>query len=286
MARSSGIPYKLLVIGTYLVLQTLSLVMLSRNEAFRQAGLVRAVQGFHYRLWESGARVRTYFLLGRTNATLSEENARLRTELAALQAIAQEALGADTLRTAVPLLPELATPDFTDGFTYISAEVVANTLTRQQNYLILNKGSRDGVRTDMGVITAAGPVGVVASVSPHYCRVVSLLHNRSRTSVRLKPSQAVGSMAWEGADPTRTAVRDILQHIPVQVGDTVCTSGYSTFYPQDLPIGVVDKVQSNKGVYYALDVRLFQDFSALRHVYVAAAPHAAELRSLMPEKDE
>ena len=76
-------------------------------------------------------------------------------------------------------------------------------------------------------------------------------------------------MAWDGADCKLAHMYDVPTHVSISVGDTIVTSGLSSTFPPDLPVGIVQKAQAAKSnVYYDIDVRLFTDFSRLSYVNV------------------
>ena len=72
---------------------------------------------------------------------------------------------------------------------------------------------------------------------------------------------------------------EIPEHTEVNPGDTILTSGFSTIYPPDIPLGKVTKVFDN-GVSIDINVELFQNFGAIQHVYVVANNNAAQIKEL------
>ena len=70
----------------------------------------------------------------------------------------------------------------------------------QRNNLIIDKGSVDGIKNEMGVISKNGIIGIVNSVSKNYSRVISILNQEIKINVRLK-NNALGSMYWKGLNP-------------------------------------------------------------------------------------
>ena len=74
-------------------------------------------------------------------------------------------------------------------YEYIPAQVVNNSTTQANNYIIINKGAVDGIKRDLSVISSDGIVGVVTDVSRHYASIMSLLHSKSVVGVRIKESQ-------------------------------------------------------------------------------------------------
>jgi rod shape-determining protein MreC len=151
----------------------------------------------------------------------------------------------------------------------MTARVVNNSTNRRNNYITLDRGRRQGIHTEMAVISAEGVVGIVKDVSEHYCSVLSFLHKDSRISAQVKRNGYIGSMVWEGYDARYGNLKDIAKHIKLAVGDTIVTSSFSRIFPQGVPVGVIEKVNANTGDNFQdVRVRLSVNFGNLAHVYV------------------
>jgi len=266
MNNRSGLLPTLTAILLFIALESLSLVLVTESgvvQRFRIMGTLRSVQAWG---WTRTSNVSHFFNYRTENERLAAENLQLHQELAAAQAAAR---AADSLEVAVG-------PDF----TWIGAGVIKNTVDRQHNHLILDKGSCEGVETGMGVVSSRGVVGIVDGVSPHYCHVVSLLGAGQSVSAKLGKSGAFGPMSWPGREPGLMLLSEIPVHIQAAPGDTVLTSGYSTIYPPDIPLGSVVSSQVSKGSSQELTVRLFEEFRSLHHVYVIRNNHQQEIEAL------
>ena len=149
------------------------------------------------------------------------------------------------------------------------------------NYLTLNRGTADGIKPEMGIISGTGVVGIVAKTSPHYALVMSVLNTRSSISCRLRGSEYFGYLKWQGGSPRHAYIEDIPRHATFHVGDEVETSGYSSVFPSGIYVGKVVKItNSDDGLSYKLVVELSTDMARLRDVCVVMQEHQEELDSM------
>ena len=165
-------------------------------------------------------------------------------------------------------------------YTFIGATVIRNSVDRQHNYLILDRGAKEGVEPGMGVVTARGVIGIVSAVSRHYSYVISLLNTEQSVSAKLAGSGAFGPMSWPGLAPDKAVLSEIPVHVQAAPGDTVLSSGFSTIYPPDIPIGRVVESKVNQGSSQDLTVLLFEDFRSLHNVYIVQNNRGEEIREL------
>lgn len=154
-------------------------------------------------------------------------------------------------------------------FSYFMAKVISNTVTRRNNYITLDKGTMQGVKPEMGVITSKGVVGIVKNVSQHYCTVMSVLHKDARVSAKFRNNNYFGSLVWEGTNPEIAKLNDIAKHVIFKVGDTIVTTSYSTVFPEDILVGTVQSFEIKPGDnFYTIHVKLSTNFTNLTYVYI------------------
>lgn len=155
-------------------------------------------------------------------------------------------------------------------FRYIGAKIISNTIGKQKNYTILNKGKIHGIEPDMGVFTSDGVVGTVVEVSENYARVMSLLHLQNKTSARIRKNNHIGSVHWNGVDFRYGLLTDIPAHVELLPGDTIITSGNSLIFPEGLVIGLVSAPAEydQKSKFKRAEIRFSVDFNKLYHAYV------------------
>ncbi|MCD6346361.1 MAG: rod shape-determining protein MreC, partial [Bacteroidales bacterium] len=167
------------------------------------------------------------------------------------------------------------------GYIYIPAQVINNSVNKIYNYLTLDKGADSGVEPDMAVVSPFGIVGVVKSVSPGYARVISVLNPQLRISVRLNQSQYFGSMNWDTQNYRDVVVSEIPAHVEVAVGDTVITSGYSAIFPAgELVATVKEVIYTTGGNFIEIRAGLTNDFKRLHMVYIVKNINRDELKEL------
>ncbi|HIZ87514.1 MAG TPA: rod shape-determining protein MreC [Candidatus Coprenecus pullistercoris] len=264
-SRKTYIVY-ILNLVVFLALEAVSLSMVSNHSIVQRSEIMKAVTGVTNTVSGTVGSVTEYFTLGRVNDRLAEENVALRIENDRLRA----ALGAFDVAA-----DSMCTADTV--FDYIPASIVSNSTDRLHNIIIIDKGRRDGVTEDMGVITDRGIIGHVLSAGERYSKVSSLLDTDNMASAILKSSGTFGVIQWNGKSSSYMTLHDIPVHTDIQDGDTVLSSGYSLIYPSGIPIGTVSSRELRDGVNYDLSVRLFEDFSSLRHVYVTIRRDIDEL---------
>lgn len=169
-------------------------------------------------------------------------------------------------------------------YEFTTARVIKNAISGANNWLIINRGSSEGIQPDMAVVSPAGIVGIVRHVGAHFSLVMSMLHRQTKISVAL-PNQknAFGSLIWEGGDPNEMTLRYIPQHFIVKENEPVVTSGYSLMFPQGHPVGrVIGTPKPDPENPYFLEIRvgLSQDMATVRDVAVVRNLFKTELDSL------
>jgi rod shape-determining protein MreC len=162
-----------------------------------------------------------------------------------------------------------------------SAHVVFNTINKTYNYIIIDKGRKDGVVPDMAVLSPNGVVGVVSDVSENFSTVISLLNPNAQVSAKIIPINQIGTVIWVDPDPSIAQVIAIPQHLMVAVGDSVVTSGYSDVFPKDILIGtVIEKFDNPNNTFLTIKIKLSTDFRNLHNVYLISNLYKSELDTL------
>ena len=155
-------------------------------------------------------------------------------------------------------------------YTYIMAKVINNSVNHRNNYLTINKGSKDGIAKGMSVICSAGVVGVVVNTSEHLANIQSVLHKETRISAMLADTRDIGNFLWgDNLDPHAGLLVDVANNVKPRKGELVVTSNLSSIYPAGIPIGKISSLQSKDGgLFLNMDVALAVDYSKLEYVYV------------------
>ncbi len=262
----------------FLLLEAVSLISLFKYNSYQGSvyfTTANKVVGGAYRLTSD---VTSYLNLGKENAYLEQQNEQLRSELIELK---------KKLRKRQPNSTSVTIHDtLLSGYRFVGAQVISSTLHRTNNLLTIDKGSKDGIRPEMGVVCSQGVVGIVYLTSRNYSIVIPLLNVSSQISCRMKNSEFFGTMQWLRGDPDISYVNDIPRHAKVEPGEMVETNGYSDIFPEGIPIGKVKKVKdSSDGMSYSLEVELFTDFKTLRNVSVITNYTKPERQALEAKAD-
>lgn len=255
----------------FIIFFSISLVLTVNNNIYQKSATVNSTNEVIGSAYQRLNIINRYINLGGVNDSLARENARLNSELLALKTV-------DTAKNTVVV-------DTTTNvqYTYLAARVIKNSIRLRNNIITINKGSADGIRSGMAVISIGkGVVGFVRDVSPHLATIQSLLHKDTRISVNIKKNNALGSLVWgeRNADFRKAFVKDIPNQYKINLRDTIVTSGFGSFPP-----GILVGRISNTGIatgdnFLTLEVDLFNNFSTLQYVYVIKDKYAQEEKAL------
>lgn len=248
-------------------------MLLFTHNAFRQSVYLSSANVVSSSVFGMASEVTGYFHLRSINESLQASNAMLENEVLNLRHKLAECqtLLSDTVKYA----------NFSDRFSYVPATVLNNSVRHPRNYFSINRGTSDGVNTGMGVVDQNGVVGIVNAAGSHSARVISLLNQTQHFSVKLKGTQYIGSLTWKGDDPSIAYMEEVPRHAQFHAGDTVVTSGYSTTFPADIPVGeIMYRIKGSDDNFFILKVRLNSDFRALSTVRVIKDEYKADLDSL------
>ena len=230
------------------------------------------VVGSFYQTWSN---MSDYFFLRSENERLVAENVELQNYITRLEN-QLEGLFESQLPDTVPAYV-YAEKDL----CYIPAKVINFSTSSQRNYLTLNKGARDGVEENMGVVDQDGVVGIVRAVSDRFSVVIPVINNAFSVSCRFLSNDKLGPLHWDGIDYRYAQLEDIARHVEVHEGDTLVTSGLSDAFPEGVRVGVVEKAELGESdAYYHIKVRLAADFHRLGYVQIIQNRALIEHRQL------
>ncbi|MDO5655171.1 MAG: rod shape-determining protein MreC [Flavobacteriaceae bacterium] len=171
-------------------------------------------------------------------------------------------------------------------YSYFPAEVIDYSLRKKDNYFLINKGKKDGIKEDMAVLSPNGIVGAVLSSSDHYSSVISVLHSQTNIKARIKGLEYFGIVVWPGIDHQKLALTEIPKYLKVEIGDTVMTAGASASYPEGALIGVVSELEANDDTGdFEITVTTFDDLAKVRGVYVVENIDKIEIDQLKKTED-
>lgn len=251
------------------------MVLLFSYNSYQCSVYLSTANAVSARLLRGKDKVTSYFGLAEKNRTLVEQNALLQERILALESMSTLHL-LDSLSKEETLQRIHRT-----GYRITPAQVVDKSINKTDNYITLDRGTADGVEPDMGVLGVDGVAGVVYKCTEHYSLVMPLLNSKSRVSCKVYGSGDIGYLQWSGGDSRYAMLHDLPRYADVAVGDTIVTSGNSSFFPEGLMVGIVSELYpSQDGLYIALKVELATQFSRLEHAFVLGRMDADELVAL------
>ena len=253
----------------FLILETIALVTYLSGSLYSRSLGWYATSAVFGRVNELMTEGWSYVGLRPRNEELLRENARLRTAYTLLARQMQDA-------EAHGLLPRLHATDSLpiDTSAVIIARVVNRVTHTNEVYYTINKGRRDGIETDMGVMSASGVVGAVMAVSDHYALVIPVLNPKIRLACTLLGQEVSGTLTASSSPNANEAIlSNVPPHAHPQIGDTITTSGYSYLFPEGMMVGTIAdsvpaRVKGSAGTFANYPVHLSTDFQGLRYVYV------------------
>lgn len=259
----------------FAVLLVVSFLMVGTSMSYSQYKFARATQNVVGPIQKSWSELLHTFSLGKENEDLVRQNIALMREYDNMFMVKS-----DTTLTEMSSTDSLHTTR-TRLYDYTYANIIYKTTDQAFNYIIIDKGSKDGISRDMAVTCPTGVVGVVNDVSENFSSIIPILHPDSRISEEVLPINQIGTVVWEGSDPKVAVLENIPQHLDITIGDSVVTSGFSNIFPRGLLIGTVKEVSvGNNASFLSIKVKLAADFKKLHTVYLIENLYKAELDTL------
>ncbi|MFH0842393.1 MAG: rod shape-determining protein MreC [Bacteroidota bacterium] len=240
----------------FLILEGIAFYLLGTENDYHNSSMVKGVRGITRGLEQRINNTRSYFRLREINQVLASENVRLK----------------NTIEQLTPkedfLFFSVSDSDRRQQYRYTTARVIDNSINRQKNFFTINKGKNQGVSIDMAVTSDDGVAGVIVGCSDNFSVAMSLLNLDFRLSSRIRSSGFFGSLSWDGRDNTKAILSEIPQHVPVSVGDTIESTGFSALFPEGVIVGTVSGVEKSGGDFYMIEVALKTQFRKLHDVNV------------------
>ena len=285
------------VVVLFVILEAITIGHYARSTHYARARLLakatQVVGGGQHAL----TGIRRYFRLERENRELLAYAASLQERLANYEAAALSDL---SVHPFVLHAADTATVDRADSthrkdsgtrphrtvehkqYRTIPAAVIANTINKPENFIVLNRGKRDHVKKEMAVLSSGGAlVGYVVDCSERYSIALSVLSNSFRTSGKLSGSDYFGLIYWNGTDPHTVMLGDLSKYAEPKPGQEVETTG-SLFFPDGIKIGkIIDARLNETGTTYTARVELTAYLSGLSHVLLVENRDLDEIQGLL-----
>lgn len=248
----------------FILLQAFSIYLIVEYNRYHRAVFNSIVNKITGDVNTKFADVQQYFYLQKTNKALLEANEILYNKIKSNYSIPDS--GSKSLIDSINVDSLLSY----QKIKYFNARVVSNSVSSQNNYIVLDRGKLDGVKEGMGVIDLSfAMVGIVTELTDRYAVVMSLLHRDSHISGKLLKSGETGTINWEGFDPDFITLNNISKSAKIVKGDTVISSGFSTAFPKGVFIGKIEtlyKETSNSN--YKIKLHSMCNFRDLQYVFL------------------
>ncbi len=212
--------------------------------------------------------------------SLPQENRALSERIAELEA------EIDLYATAVVDAPASEDIIFEDpAYSYVVGKVVSNSINKLDNFIVIDKGVSDGVREQMAVITPTGEMlGYVASCTGRYSAALSILSRSFTTSGKLRGGSNYGSISWSGESRYRVSMSQLSKYEPINIGDTVVSTGFSHIFPGDVVIGTVASYEFNEmQTAYNVEIDLAAQLTSINYVLLVGNRESGEIEELLEE---
>lgn len=246
----------------FVLLEAISLTLLFSYNNYQSSVWFSSANVVVGRIYDWSSQLEHFFSLTKVNEELTARNIALEEKISDLSEKLTTVTKDSSYVKDSLLLP-------VQEMKLIPAKVVSNSIIRPDNLMTINKGSKDGVKKDMGVVCGTGVVGIVYLVSPQYSVVIPLLNTKSNISCKIENREYFGYLIWQGGATDIAYLDDIPRHARFKLNENIVTSGYSSIFPPGIKVGKILHVyNSADGVSYKLSVKLSTNFSTLRDVSV------------------
>jgi len=262
----------------FLALEIVCVILIEHTNTLQGNDIVSSANTVSGIVYKKQSDVVYYFGLRKMNDSLLNENALLRQKIDRISSV-------DTLKDSLVHKKIAGTDTATHivkyaDYLYRTARVVNNSTNASDNYITINRGTKDGISKNMAVISGTGVVGRVEHVSAHFASILSVLSTKQRISAKLK-NGTNGFVIWDEKSPDLLTMIDVPQDVQLRKGDSVLTNNYSLYFPPDILIGTVVKTQAlKKNGLQLIYLQSATNFHNLQYVYVIENKMAGEKKQL------
>ena len=253
----------------FLLLEVLAIFFTIQSHSYHKSKFINSANFVSGGIYNKMNNLKEFYLLKEENLRLSEENVQLK-----------NLLNQQKKTISQVEIKIIDTINFNQKYSYTSAKVINNNFRKNNNYLTINKGSLNNIKTDLGVINNLGIIGITKSVSKKYATVLSILNVNSRINVKLLNSNHFGSLSWNNKNYNTVQLLDLPIQADIHIGDTIITGGRSTIFPEGIPVGKIIDFQTKNNNYEFINITLFNDMSAVGFVEVINNLDKIEIKTL------
>jgi len=198
------------------------------------------------------------------------ENEQLKQQLGELQVRMQEERNLAQQSQSLQKLLDLKT---STSLSTTGAGVIAGGASPEFRTITIDKGTSEGVRSNMSVISPAGVVGRIIQPSTRAAKVQLLIDRNAAAGALIERTRAQGVVIGTGTDELRMDY--VAGTADVKTGDVVVTSGIDGIYPKGFVIGQIQSVRRGAGEYSSIVIRPAVDFTTLEAVLIVLTPPPA-----------
>lgn len=253
-------------LATFIILEVAALCLLINSSTTRQIWMFTCFNSAKAVIWGPVDKVRNYLHLAKENERLAEDNLLLTRKLLDER---------NSLRSEMSKWTKALGPEY----DVMPANIVTMATGSQHNYVIVDRGKRDSVEVNDGIITSKGVVGVITNVGERYSYALSYANQQMTISAKAGENNYVGSVKWSGKRSDESVLSGIPLHANIENSDIVYTSGFSSIFPPDIPIGVIIGKESDESM-SSFTIRLFEDFAKIQHVFIVKNSDRNEINEL------
>lgn len=253
----------------FLLLEIIAISFTIQNHSYHNSKYINSANFLTGGIYKRINRFTEYGNLKRQNQQLLNENTKLK-----------NILSKQNIDTSSQVYGLIDTTKYFQKYLYTPANVIDNQYHKKYNYLTIDKGSNDGIDSDQGVINSNGVIGITQNLSKNYTTVLSILNENSKINVRLTNSLHFGTLQWDGKNFNILQLVDLPIQANIQKGDSLITGGKSIIFPEGIPVGIVEDFSVENNSYRFINVKLFNDMSAIGPVNVVTSLYKDELKKI------
>ena len=223
--------------------------------------------------------IQDFFTVPRDVVALRQRNTELESEVSRLQAQVVQLQNSVSQADALAALVNFSRTNPENSYT--AASVIGRDPSPFLRYIIIDKGSNDGLRRGMPVVTDQGLVGRVDAVINSAARVQLITDTSSAVNVRLEKAKKEAILTGTVAGDV---ILDLLpQDVTIEPGDLVLTSGLSGGFPADLIVGqVLNTKKRDSDLFQQAVVQPVVDFTKLKIVLIITDFRPVDITPLVP----
>jgi rod shape-determining protein MreC len=258
-------------------LQGLSIYFIVSYSKYHQAAFGNTTNKFTGAINKQYNKVEYYFQLSRTNDSLVKANEMLYNKLRSNYNLPDSGNRETVDSIRVDSIVSYK------KITYLSAKVISNSVSLQNNFIVINGPNVKNFTVNMGVVDVNNSVvGKIIAVEGDYAVVMSLLHKDSKLNGKLfKGEQESGIVLWNGEKPNILALTNIAKSATVAVGDSVVTN-ISNFFPKGLLIGRVVSVKPETvNNNFKIVLKSAVNFNSIEYVYAIKNKDAEPVNNIL-----